>query len=134
MSGLSFKVASALALFVCLAGPAPARQEPQAEQPRVDQRKCQRGDFHLIEGLAVRRTEFLGNAYTADNVIRRKLLLEEGQPFELRLLRKSLDRMNRLGRFEKIAEEHVEWCLDEKVGEVDFSFEFKEKPSARRRR
>jgi outer membrane protein assembly factor BamA len=133
MSRLSLKVASALALFVCLAGPAPARQGPPPEPPAAQECEYRRGAFHLIEGKPVGRVEFLGNTYTADNLIRRKLLLEEAQPFKVSLLRRSLEGMNRLGLFEKVTEEHVEWCVNEKWERVDFVIEFREKPSKRRR-
>ena len=130
MSRLSFKVASALALSVCLASLAAARQEPQAEQ----QRKCGRGNFQPVEGLMIRRVEFYGNTYTSDSLIRRKLLLLEGDRFGVRALRKGLDRVNRLGIFEKVADDDIEWCVvNGQPDEVDFVVEFKYKSSKRRR-
>src|SRR5690349_12246389 len=105
MQRLSFKVASALVLFVCLAGLSNARQEPRPEPQAEPLCEYRHGDFQLIEGKPVGVVYFSGNTYTRDNTIRRKLLLIEEQPFERRLLRQSLEKMNRLGIFEKITEE-----------------------------
>ena len=126
----SFRVASALALFACLAGLTPARQEPQV----VQQRKCGRGDFQSIQGHTIRRVEFYGNTYTADNLIRRKLMLIEGESFDVSTLRRGLERVHRLGIFEKVKDEEIEWCLLEGMtDEVDFVVEFRYKPSKRRK-
>ncbi len=133
MSGLSFKVAAALALSVCLAGPAPARQEPP-QQPR-EQPPChpQRGDLHLVEGLTIRRVGFYGNEHTSDSRIRRALRLEEGEAFTVRELRKGLARVHRLGIFKKVGDGDIEWCsTDGQPGQVDFVILFEYKPAKRR--
>lgn len=133
MSGLSLKVAAALALLVCLAGLAPARQEPP-QQPR-GQPPChpQRGDLHLVEGLTIRGVEFYGNEHTSDSLIRRALRLEEGKVFTVRDLRKGLARVHRLGIFKKVEDGEIEWCsTDGPPGEVDFVILFEYKPAKRR--
>jgi outer membrane protein assembly factor BamA len=138
MKRLSFVALPALVFIICFAGGCPrgdglsasafARQDPDEGRGR----KCSRGYFHLIEGLPVRRVEFQGNAHVRDVVIRRKLLLKEDEPFTAELLRASLGRFNKLGLFEKVTEEDVQWCVNEKTGQVDFYFEFTEKPRKRR--
>ncbi|HLK22008.1 MAG TPA: POTRA domain-containing protein [Bryobacteraceae bacterium] len=48
----------------------------------------------------VGRIEFLGNRHFSDAMLRRNFLLEEGQLLDGRLLRKSIDRLNRTKLFE----------------------------------
>lgn len=96
-------------------------------------RKCSTGSFEKAAGLLVRRVEFLGNVHVGDMVIRRKVLLYEGEPFAIEKLRKSLEGLNGLGRFYKLTEKDVEWCADEQTHEVDFTFNLKEKPGRHRK-
>ena|ERR1700755_390532 len=131
MKRLFLKVALTLAFAACAAVGVPARaQQPPKEDAQL---KCSRGLFHLIEGLTVRRIEFWGDEHVADNLIRRKLVLKEGDEFTVSLLQKSAARINRLGLFEKFTQDDVSWCVHEKTGEVDFVFEFTEKPSTRKK-
>jgi outer membrane protein assembly factor BamA len=132
MKRLFLKVSLTLAFAACAAVgvPATAQQPPKKEDAQL---KCSRGLFHLIEGMTVRRMDFSGDEHVADNLIRRKMLLKEGEIFTVSLLQKSAARINKLGLFEKFTEDDVSWCLDEKTEEVDFVFEFTERPSTRKK-
>jgi len=54
----------------------------------------------------VRRIDFSGNTTTRDKVIRRELLIDEGDMFNMRLWKVSILRLNQLGYFEKLKEPH----------------------------
>jgi outer membrane protein insertion porin family len=75
----------------------------------------------------VRRIEFVGNTTTRDKVIRRELLLDEGQIFNNRLWELSLLRLNQLGYFAKIKPEDAELKRNVKAGTVDIKLKVKEK-------
>ena len=80
--------------------------------------------------FSVRRIEFSGNTTTRDKVIRRELLLEEGNLYVERLWKYSLQRLNQLGYFEQLKPEDpniTERHLDEKDGLVDLTLKLKEK-------
>ena len=61
-------------------------------------------DIDVDEGkqFFVRRIEFQGNTTTRDKVIRREMVLEEGQVYNERLWKISLQRLNQLGYFEQL--------------------------------
>ncbi|MGD2245760.1 MAG: outer membrane protein assembly factor BamA [Candidatus Aminicenantes bacterium] len=65
--------------------------------------------FNIIEGeLAyLRRLEITGNTYTKDKVIRREMLLREGDPFYFSRFKDSLLRMKQLGLVELEGEPEV---------------------------
>ena len=50
----------------------------------------------------VKRIEFSGNTTTRDKVIRREILVDEGDQFNNRLWKISILRLNQLGFFEPI--------------------------------
>lgn len=78
----------------------------------------------------VRRIEFEGNTTTRDKVIRRELLLEEGQRYNEQLWKLSLQRLNQLGFFDQIKPDDpstTERHLDEKEATVDLTLKLKEK-------
>ena len=76
----------------------------------------------------VRRIEFVGNTTTRDKVIRRELLLDEGQLFNKRAWEISILRLNQLDYFDKIeADKAVEINRDSKNGTVDLNLKLKEK-------
>jgi outer membrane protein insertion porin family len=76
----------------------------------------------------VRRIEFQGNTTTRDRVIRRELLLQEGQVFNSRLWDLSILRLNQLNYFDALkAEDDTERKLDEKDGTVDLLVKVHEK-------
>jgi outer membrane protein insertion porin family len=76
----------------------------------------------------VRRIDFVGNTTTRDKVIRRELLLDEGQLFNKRAWEISILRLNQLDYFDRIEEDKaVEIKRNQKEGTVDLSLKLKEK-------
>jgi len=76
----------------------------------------------------VRRIDFSGNTTTRDKVIRRQLLLDEGQLFNKRAWELSILRLNQLGYFDRIeADKAAELKRNTKEGTVDINLKVKEK-------
>jgi len=76
----------------------------------------------------VRRINFSGNTTTRDKVIRRELLIDEGQLFNKRYWDISILRLNQLDYFDKIeADKAVEMQKNSKEGTVDITLKLKEK-------
>jgi len=76
----------------------------------------------------VRRIDFSGNTTTRDKVIRRELLIDEGQIFNNRLWELSILRLNQLGYFEPLkAEEAADVKRDTKTDTVDITLKVKER-------
>jgi len=76
----------------------------------------------------VHRIDFSGNTTTRDKVIRRQLLIDEGQLFNKRAWELSILRINQLDYFEKIdADKSVEIKRNTKQGTVDLLLKLKEK-------
>jgi outer membrane protein insertion porin family len=76
----------------------------------------------------VRRIEFSGNTTTRDKVIRRELLIDEGQLFNKRAWEISILRLNQLNYFDKIeADKSAEITRNTKDGTVDILLKLKEK-------
>ncbi len=76
----------------------------------------------------VRRIDFSGNTTTRDKVIRRELLIDEGQLFNKRLWELSVLRLNQLDYFDKIeADKAAEIKRNSKEGTVDINLKLKEK-------
>ncbi|MFZ0804246.1 MAG: outer membrane protein assembly factor BamA [Terriglobales bacterium] len=89
-------------------------------------------DIDVDEGkpFLVRRIEFQGNTTTRDKVIRREILLEEGQIYSSQLWEVSLQRLNQLGFFDVLKADDpstTERHLDEKAGTVDLLLKVHEK-------
>jgi outer membrane protein insertion porin family len=89
-------------------------------------------DIDMDEGkqFSVRRIEFSGNTTTRDKVIRREVVLEEGQVYNERLWKLGLLRLNQLGYFEPLKPEDpatTETHLNEQDGTVDLTLKVKEK-------
>ena len=73
--------------------------------PRIDDAKhLVYLDIDIDEGKAftVSRIEFQGNTITRDRVIRRELLIEEGQPYNSNSWESSLLRLNQLDYFDPL--------------------------------
>jgi outer membrane protein insertion porin family len=76
----------------------------------------------------VHRIEFSGNTTTRDKVIRRELMIDEGQLFNKRLWELSILRLNQLDYFDKIeADKAAEIRRNNKEGTVDITLKLKEK-------
>jgi len=76
----------------------------------------------------VHRIDFSGNTTTRDKVIRRELMIDEGQLFNKRLWELSILRLNQLDYFDKIeADKAAEIKRNTKEGNVDITLKLKEK-------
>jgi len=76
----------------------------------------------------VRRIDFVGNTTTRDKVIRRELLIDEGDIFNTRLWELSILRLNQLGYFEQLKEnEAAEIKRDTRTSTVDITLKVKER-------
>ena len=70
----------------------------------------------------MRRIDFSGNTTTRDKVIRREMLLDEGDMFNNRLWELSILRLNQLGYFEQLkAEEAADIKRDTQTNTVDIT-------------
>jgi outer membrane protein insertion porin family len=75
----------------------------------------------------VRRIDFSGNTTTRDKVIRREMLIDEGQIFNNRMWELSILRLNQLGYFQPLkAEEAADIKTDTKTNTVDITLKVKE--------
>jgi outer membrane protein insertion porin family len=84
-------------------------------------------EFTQDKQYFVRRIEFSGNTTTRDKVIRREILLDEGQVYNNRLWELSLLRLNQLGYFDVIKPENAELKRNNKAGTVDIKLKVHEK-------
>ena len=87
-------------------------------------------DIDIDEGkpFYVSRIEFTGNTITRDKVIRRELLLEEGQIYNSQLWDLSIMRLNQLNYFEALkADQDSESRQNADEGTVDLLLKLKEK-------
>lgn len=76
----------------------------------------------------VRRIDFAGNTTTRDKVIRRELVLDEGDPYSTNLWDISILRLNQLGYFETLkAEESTEVKTDTRTKTVDLTLNVRER-------
>jgi outer membrane protein insertion porin family len=76
----------------------------------------------------VRRIDFSGNTTTRDKVIRRELLLDEGDPFNTQLWELSLLRLNQLGYFETLdKDKSVDMKTDSRTDTVDLTLKVRER-------
>jgi outer membrane protein insertion porin family len=85
-------------------------------------------EFDQQKQYHVRRIEFSGNTTTRDKVIRRELLLDEGDLFSDHLWELSILRLNQLNYFDPIKkEENAELKRNPKEGTVDITLKVHEK-------
>jgi outer membrane protein insertion porin family len=76
----------------------------------------------------VRRIDFAGNTTTRDKVIRREIMIDEGDMYNTRLWEMSVLRLNQLGYFEALkAEEAATITRDTKNNTVDLTLKVKER-------
>jgi len=95
-----------------------------------DQKKTVSLKIDIDEGkpFYVSRIEFQGNTTTRDKVIRRELMLEEGQVYNSQLWEYSLLRLNQLEYFEPLkVDQDSEAHQDAEAGTVDLLLKVKEK-------
>jgi outer membrane protein insertion porin family len=99
--------------------------------PRVDEaKKLVYLDIDIDEGkqFYVSRIEFTGNTLTRDKVIRREILIEEGQVYNSRLVDLSLLRLNQLNYFDTLkSDQDVESRQNADAGTVDLLIKLHEK-------
>ena len=84
--------------------------------------------ININEGsvFQLRKLEFIGNETTRDQIIRRKILLDEGTTYNQDLMDKSLRQINNLKLFETLTMADVEINTDEQQKAVDLLIHFKE--------
>ena len=99
--------------------------------PKFDEaKKTISWEIDIDEGkpFYVSRIEFTGNTITRDKVIRRELLLEEGQLYNSHLWDLSILRLNQLNYFDTLkADQDSESRLNQDDGTVDLLLKLKEK-------
>lgn len=99
--------------------------------PRFDDaKKLVYIDIDIDEGKSflVSRIEFQGNSITRDKVIRRELMLEEGQKYNAQLWELSILRLNQLNYFETLkVDQDTESIKNEDDGTVELLLKLKEK-------
>jgi outer membrane protein insertion porin family len=86
--------------------------------------------FTITEGkqFTLRRLEFLGNTFTRDNVLRREVLVNEGDIFNQRFFEISVLRLNQLGFFDPLdAERDADFRTDEEEALVDINLKVAER-------
>src|SRR5262245_47528963 len=84
-------------------------------------------EFDEQKQFYIRRIEFSGNVTTRDKVIRREILLDEGDLFNNRLWEVSILRLNQLDYFERLKPENAEIKRNVKEGTVDILLKVNEK-------
>jgi len=84
-------------------------------------------DFDEQKQYFVRRIDFSGNTTTRDKVIRRELMISEGDIFNNHAWELSILRLNQLDYFEKVKPENADIKRNTKQGTVDILLKLKEK-------
>jgi outer membrane protein insertion porin family len=84
-------------------------------------------DFEEDKQFIVHRIEFSGNTKTRDKVIRRELLVSEGEMFSSSFWDLSILRVNQLGFFETVKKEDYEITQNTANSTVDITLKVKEK-------
>jgi outer membrane protein insertion porin family len=78
--------------------------------------------------FTLRRLEFLGNTFTRDNVLRREVIINEGDIYSQSAFEYSVLRLNQLGYFEPIdKEKDVDFRTNEEEGLVDVNLKVQER-------
>jgi len=105
--------------------------EVSTPTPTIDEaKKLINMNVDIDEGkkFYISRIEFIGNTITRDKVIRRELLIEEGQEYNSRLVDLSLLRLNQLNYFETLkSDTDTESRQNADAGTVDLLLKLKEK-------
>ena len=101
--------------------------------PNFIDRTQEEGDVEVTleidEGkqFTLRRLEFIGNTNTRDKVMRREVVINEGDPYSKRYWDLSILRLNQLGLFEEIKEKDAITRTNERTQEVEIDLQVKEK-------
>jgi len=78
--------------------------------------------------FTLRRLEFTGNTFTRDNVLRREVLMNEGDIYNQTMFEYSVTRLNQLGYFNPIdKEKDADYRTNEEEGLVDVTVKVSEK-------
>jgi outer membrane protein insertion porin family len=78
--------------------------------------------------FTLRRLEFTGNTFTRDNVLRREVLMNEGDIYNQSMFEYSVTRLNQLGYFNPIdKEKDADYRTNEEEGLVDVTVKVSEK-------
>lgn len=78
--------------------------------------------------FTLRRLEFTGNTFTRDNVLRREVLMNEGDIYNQNLFEYSITRLNQLGYFNPIdKDKDADYRTNEEEGLVDLTVKVAEK-------
>ena len=77
--------------------------------------------------FTMRRLEFIGNTSTRDRVLRREVVLNEGDPYNKRYWDLSILRLNQLGLFEEIKEKDAITRTNDRDQTVDIDLQVKER-------
>ncbi|MEQ1884550.1 MAG: outer membrane protein assembly factor BamA [Bryobacteraceae bacterium] len=98
--------------------------EPQPNSDKIDLTL----NFEEGKQFFVRRIDFSGNTTTRDKVIRREMLIDEGDVYNTRLWELSILRLNQLGYFEALKEsDAADIKRDTKTDTVDITLKVKER-------
>jgi outer membrane protein insertion porin family len=84
-------------------------------------------DFEEGKQFFVHRIEFSGNTKTRDKVVRREMLVDEGNVFNSELWEFSTLRINQLGFFDQVKKEDYEIKQNAREGTVDILLKVKER-------
>src|SRR5262245_46465294 len=101
--------------------------------PKFIDKTAEEGDVEITleveEGrqFTMRRLEFIGNTNTRDVVMRREVLLNEGDAYNKRLWDLSMLRLNQLGLFDEIKEKDAITRTNDRDQTVDLDLQVKEK-------
>jgi outer membrane protein insertion porin family len=77
--------------------------------------------------FTLRRLEFIGNTNTRDRVLRREVVINEGDPYNKRYWDLSILRLNQLGLFDEIKEKDAITRTNDRDQTVDIDLQVKEK-------
>ncbi|MEO6724964.1 MAG: outer membrane protein assembly factor BamA [Blastocatellia bacterium] len=101
--------------------------------PKFIDKTAEEGEIEITlevdEGrqFSLRRLEFIGNTNTRDVVMRREVLLNEGDPYNKRYWDLSILRLNQLGLFDEVKEKDAITRTNDRDQTVDIDLQVKEK-------
>ncbi len=101
--------------------------------PKFTDKTAEEGEVEITlevdEGrqFTLRRLEFIGNSNTRDVVLRREVVINEGDPYNKRYWDLSILKLNQLGLFEEIKEKDAITRTDDRNQTVDIDVQVKER-------